>query len=95
MAKVVKTKAGKRKREEDVFPLEKTNFIILGVGIATIVAGYLALSGDTVESFRQLTVAPLLLVLGYCVIIPVGLIYRKKKEVAAPPAGEPTVPQTP
>ena len=44
------------------------NGILLAVGLATIVAGYVLLSnGSTVA-------APLLLVLGYAVIIPVGII---------------------
>jgi hypothetical protein len=43
-----------------------------------IVAGYIALSGDKVEGFLPLTLAPILLVLGYCVAIPLGIMYRKK-----------------
>ncbi len=78
MAKIDKSKKTKKQQREVVFPLEKTNFIILGIGILTIVAGYLALSGNTVESFRQLTVAPVLLIIGYCVIIPFGIMYRKR-----------------
>ena len=88
MAKVDKSKGSKKHKMEEVFPLEKTNFVILGIGVLTIVIGYLALSGNTVESFRQLTVAPILLVMGYCVIIPIGIMYRKKKAKAeiTPPA---------
>jgi uncharacterized membrane protein HdeD (DUF308 family) len=44
------------------------NGIMLAVGLLTIVAGYVLLShGSTVA-------APLLLVLGYAVIVPVGVI---------------------
>lgn len=77
MAKIEK-KSVKRARQDDVFPLERENFIILGIGILLILAGYYALSGNVVEGFRQLTLAPILLLLGYCVAIPVGIMYRKK-----------------
>lgn len=85
MAKVEKAKGGRKQKKEEIFPLEKANFVILGIGVLTIIIGYIALSGNTVESFRQLTVAPILLVLGYCVIIPIGIMYRKKKQKVEPP----------
>ena len=92
MAKAVKSKGARRPKINDVFPLERENFIIMGIGILVIITGYILLSGDTVESFRQLTVAPIFLLVGYCIIIPVGLMYRKKKKPEAPPA-PPAVPQ--
>jgi membrane protein CcdC involved in cytochrome C biogenesis len=84
MAKIEK-KQVKRVKQDDVFPLERENFIILGVGLLLIVLGYIALSGNVVEGFRQLTLAPILLLLGYCVVIPVGIMYRKKEKPASPP----------
>lgn len=80
MAKVVKTKRIKKTPESNVFPFERENYIILGVGLVLIVIGYIALLGNTVEGFSQLTVAPILLVLGYCVVIPLGILYRKKEK---------------
>jgi len=87
MAKIEK-KQVKKVKQDDVFPLERENFIILGVGLLLIVLGYVALSGNVVEGFRQLTLAPILLLLGYCVVIPIGIMYRKKEK---PP--NPTQPQ--
>ena len=43
------------------------NYIVLGAALASLVLGYWLLSrGST-------TLAPVLLVLGYCVLLPVGL----------------------
>lgn len=83
MAKVVKTKQLKRSKADDSLPFDRENYIILGIGLLVIVLGYVALSGNTVEGFSQLTLAPILLVLGYCVIIPVGILYRKREKPAA------------
>ncbi len=84
MAKVEKSKQIKKSKMDEIFPLERENYIILGIGLLVIILGYIALSGNTVEGFSQLTVAPILLVLGYCVIIPIGIMYRKKEKPQTP-----------
>lgn len=84
MAKMEKSKHFKKGKQDNIFPLERENFIILGIGLLVIVAGYVALSGNTVEGFSQLTLAPLLLVIGYCVIMPIGIMYRKKTKPNSP-----------
>lgn len=80
MAKVVKTKIQKKFKKDEVFPFEKQNYIIIGVGILFIIAGYIALMEKTVEGFLPLYAAPILLVLGYCVIIPIGIMFTRKPE---------------
>jgi membrane protein CcdC involved in cytochrome C biogenesis len=92
MAKIEKSKlAAKKGKKEEVFPLQRENFIIMGIGLLVIILGYIALSGNQVEGFSQLTLAPILLVLGYCVIIPIGIMYRKKpkSETTSPPTTVP------
>ena len=50
------------------------NNMLLGLGLAALVAGYLALSkGST-------TLAPVLLVGGYCVLIPASLLVRGRNQ---------------
>ena len=78
MAKQVKQKGKIRKGlKDDLLPLGRENFLILGLGLLVIAAGYLAMLEGSVEGFLPLVVAPLLLVLGYCVIIPLGILYKK------------------
>ena len=72
---VVHGMPGHRELSEGQIVVQVTGFL---AGLVLIVAGYLALSGDKVEGFLPLTLAPILLVLGYCVVIPVGIMYRKK-----------------
>lgn len=86
MAKAIRKERARRGAKEDRLPLEPLNFKIMGAGIVLIVLGYLALAEGSVEGFLPLTVAPILLVLGYCVVLPLGIMYRKglfarKKEV--------------
>ncbi len=78
MAKPVrKTESKRRAAKDDKLPLMKENFYIIGVGLIVILAGYLALAKGPIEGFLPLVLAPILLVLGYCVIIPLGILYKK------------------
>jgi hypothetical protein len=77
MAKAVRKQRDRMGGKSEALPLEKTNFMIIGAGIVVIALGYLAMSEGSVEGFLPITLAPILLVLGYCVVIPVGILYRK------------------
>ncbi len=84
MAKPIRKKEIQRRRvaREQSLPLGKDNFRIIGVGLLVILAGYLAMLTGSVEGFLPLVVSPILLVVGYCVIVPAGIIYRKKEKPA-------------
>ena len=56
----------------------KTNYILFSVGVATLLIGYALMGLGSVNSFQSLTLAPILLFLGYVVIIPLALVYREK-----------------
>ena len=87
-----KEKPGKRKAKKiEILPLEAINYKILIAGVVVVVLGYVALGMEPWDGFMALTVAPILLLVGYCIIIPVGIIYRKKKaENASPMTEQPT-----
>lgn len=56
----------------------RINYLLFGIGLALILAGYLVMYSGTVNSFRSLTLAPIMLFLGYVVVIPAALIYRDR-----------------
>jgi len=58
------------------FPFTRRNWAIFGLGIAAIVFGYFLLSIPPADGFWSLTAAPLLLVAGYCVLLPIAILYR-------------------
>ncbi len=90
MARVTAKAATKRKVSSMPLPFTKKNYQILGIGLLIIILGYVALSQQPWDGTMPLVVAPILLVLGYCVVIPFGILYRQKSEAtpAAPPAPE-------
>ena len=58
-------------------PFNRDNFRIIFFGLLVIVGGYVAMLEGSVEGFLPLVLAPILLVIGYCVIVPIGILYRK------------------
>lgn len=67
----VRARSQRKPVEYDLgFTFGPLNVALLGLGIAVLVAGYVALSrGST-------TLAPVLLVLGYCGLVPASLLFR-------------------
>jgi len=59
-------------------PFDSANYLWLSAGLLMIILGYVALSQGPADSFLSRTLAPVLLVIGYCVLIPIGLLSRKK-----------------
>ena len=61
----------------------KINYMIIIAGVVTVIIGYLVMmAGGTVDPL-SITIAPIILVIGYCVIIPIGIIYKKKNPETA------------
>jgi hypothetical protein len=69
-------------------PLRKQNLILLVIGIVVIAAAYglmaTAISADPANNqgiwnnANAVTFAPILAVIGYCIIIPLAILYRPK-----------------
>jgi uncharacterized membrane protein HdeD (DUF308 family) len=77
MARIEKRIASKQKALVVALPFTKSNYQILGSGILCIVLGYIALAQEPWDGTMPLVVAPILLVLGYCVLIPIGILFRR------------------
>ena len=58
----------------------KQNYVFLSAGLALILAGFYFLAQGPWNSFSSLVISPILLFLGYVVVFPVSIFYRKKKE---------------
>lgn len=61
-------------------PYTQRNWRLFWIGLGVIALGYIFLSIPPVNGFMTMTAAPLLLVAGYCVVIPLALLAGEKKE---------------
>lgn len=65
-------------KEKWGLPFTGRNYLWLGIGLAAIIIGYVALGRGPADSFWSRTLAPVLLFIGYCVFIPVGIMLKNK-----------------
>ena len=80
--KTVSSKSVSKAKRDLSFPLEKDNFMLIGAGIVFIILGYFLMAQNSVEGFVPTVVSPILLVIGYCVLIPYGILKRPKSAKA-------------
>ena len=57
----------------------KTNYVLFGLGLVLIISGYFIMAMGEVNSFQSLSLAPIMLFIGYIIVIPAALIYRRNK----------------
>jgi len=79
--KTEKTKSAPRasKKSDVAMPLQRENYLFIGIGLIGIVVGYLIMLLDSnVDGFLSLTVSPIILVASY-VWIAFALLYKKDK----------------
>ena len=55
----------------------KINYLLFFAGILFIIIGYIVMSSGETYSFQSLSIAPVMLFIGYIILIPASLIYRK------------------
>lgn len=60
--------------------MTKKNLILIALGVLLLVIGFFCLATGPAENPVSLTVAPLILCLAYLVIIPLGILWKGKKE---------------
>ncbi len=85
-----------KKKTMWAFPYTKKNFIIALIGLGVIVFGYLLMATGITEQPAlvqgkwnnpfAIDIAPVVLVIGYCIIIPYAIMkyYGKKEEADKP-----------
>ncbi len=71
-------KKARKKKVLAVIPFNRENYIIFFVGVLIIIVGYVFMAQGPADSFWSLTLAPILLVISYVIIIPISILYRKK-----------------
>ena len=63
----------------DNWSYSKINYILFIGGLIKIILGYIIMATGETNSFQSLSLAPILLLIGYLVLIPASLIYKNKE----------------
>ncbi|GBE30852.1 MAG TPA: hypothetical protein ENH10_06535 [Bacteroidetes bacterium] len=75
-------KPGKMVRAENLrfsWPFDRKNLIWFLGAIAVIIIGYVFLGHGPYDSVSSMTIGPILLVIGYLILVPVSILVRSKK----------------
>ena len=75
---------GESVSHEPLLRFTRTNYLFMAAGVALAIVGFVLLRGG------DISLAPLLLVIGYCALIPLGIIWRDRApgEPRGPKSGE-------
>ena len=66
---------------------EKTNYLLFGLGMALIILGFYFMSLGEWDSSSSLLISPILLFLGFVVVMPASIMYRKRAVTETESAG--------
>ena len=58
----------------------KINYQLFGIGLFTIILGYILLATGETESIQSIKIEPLVLIVGYCVLIPAAILVKPKNK---------------
>ena len=64
----------------DSWSFTSLNYSLFGIGIFVILIGYIIMATGETESIQSVKIAPLVLTIGYCVIIPAAILIKDKKK---------------
>ena len=56
----------------------KINYLLFGIGLCVIMFGYIIMATGETESLQSVKIAPLILIVGYCIIIPASILIKPK-----------------
>lgn len=75
----------KQPKAREPLPFGKRNYLWFGIALVTILVGYIFLGSGSI------TIAPILLVLGYCVLVPVAILIPAEKRKTSPEGAQTAV----
>ena len=55
------------------------NYVLFSIGILVIICGYVIMANSETNSFQSTKLAPIILLIGYIVIIPCAILCKFKK----------------
>ena len=72
-----------RSKNKDVqlfhsFGFNKKNYMLFGIGLLIILIGYILMATGETDSFQSVKLSPVILLIGYVIIIPLSIFYRFK-----------------
>ena len=58
---------------------KKRNYLLIGAGLITLIVGYILMAQGEWDSFISLSISPIILLVGYLIIIPLAIFFKLPK----------------
>ena len=58
--------------------LNKRNYTLFGIGLLVTILGYILMLTGQTDSFQSVKLAPIVLLVGYTILIPFSIFYKFK-----------------
>jgi len=58
---------------------DKKNYMLFGIGLLIILVGYILMATGDTDSFQSVKLSPIILLIGYIIVIPFSIFYKFKK----------------
>ena len=75
-----KKKLRKKGETKPPFPFEGRNYLYFFIGLILLVIGYIFMLQGPADSFWSRTLAPVILVVAYCIIFPIAILSKGRKK---------------
>jgi len=72
--------AQKKKKNLAALSLSAKNYWLFGLAVLLLIVGYIFLSLGPVDGVMTLTIAPIILVIAYCIVVPIAIFAKPKPE---------------
>ena len=56
----------------------RSNYMLFGFSLFFILIGYLVMYTGETDSVQSTKVSPVILTIGYCILIPISILYKSK-----------------
>ena len=58
------------------WPFNTKNYLLFIIGLVVIIFGYTLMYTGETSSYQSIVVAPIILIVGYCIIIPLSIMIK-------------------
>ena len=79
MVNIIILKMGPKDNKSSIFhswPFGKKNYTLFLIGLMTIILGYILMYTGETSSFQSIVLSPFILIIGYCIIIPLSIFIK-------------------
>ena len=70
---------GQKENRGSIFhswPFSKKNYMLFLIGLVTIIIRYVIMYTGETSSYQSIVIAPIILIIGYCIIIPISIFIK-------------------